>query len=67
MFDVPNRVVLIDSSGGEVDRPSLADGSLRGLSDPEDPLKVDTIMPGGPEQYIGFFQELAERFRASSP
>ena len=67
VFDVPNRVVLIDSSGGEVDRPSLADGSLRGLSDPEDPLKVDTIMPGGPEQYIGFFQDLAERFRPSSP
>jgi len=59
-FDRPNRVVLVDSSGGEVCRPSLADGSLRGLSDPADPLHLDALFPGGPPQYRRFFSELAE-------
>ena len=54
-----NRVVLVDSSGGEVDRPSLADGSLTGITDPEDPLHFDVVMPGGPKQYVDWFQQLA--------
>ncbi|CAK6690528.1 glucosylglycerol 3-phosphatase [Synechococcus sp. BA-124 BA4] len=60
-FGTTNRVVLVDSSGGEVDRPSLADGRLEGLSDPEDPLWIDTTMPGGPRQYIRWFRDLAAR------
>ena len=61
VFGTANRVVLVDSSGGEVDRPSLADGSLEGLSDPEDPLRIDATIPGGPRQYIQFFRALADR------
>jgi glucosylglycerol 3-phosphatase len=57
-FDRPNRVVLVDSSGGEVCRPSFADGSLAGLSDPHDPLRLDALFPGGPRQYRAFFAEL---------
>ena len=60
-FGTANRVVLVDSSGGEVDRPSLADGRLEGLSDPEDPLWIDTTMPGGPREYIRWFRALAAR------
>ena len=56
-----NRVVLVDSSHGEIDRPSLVDERLEGISDPADPLRVDALMPGGPEQYIRWFAELAER------
>ncbi|MCP9928706.1 glucosylglycerol 3-phosphatase [Cyanobium sp. CH-040] len=63
-FDRPNRVVLVDSSGGEVCRPSMADGSLRGLTDPGDPLRLDALFPGGPAQYRAFFAELAA---AASP
>ena len=48
----PNRVILVDSSHGEVDRPSLTDGRLLGISDPEDPLELDVLMPGGPADYI---------------
>jgi glucosylglycerol 3-phosphatase len=59
-FDRPNRVALVDSSGGEVCRPSFADGSLAGLSDPHDPLRLDALFPGGPCQYRAFFAELAE-------
>lgn len=58
-FDRPNRVVLVDSSGGEVQRPSLASGDLAGLSDPEDPLQLDALFPGGPTEYRAFFCELA--------
>ena len=61
VFGTANRVVLVDSSGGEVDRPSLAGGSLEGLSDPEDPLRIDATIPGGPRQYIRFFRSLARQ------
>jgi glucosylglycerol 3-phosphatase len=59
-FDRPNRVALVDSSGGEVCRPSFADGSLAGLSDPHDPLRLDALFPGGPREYRAFFAELAD-------
>jgi glucosylglycerol 3-phosphatase len=59
-FDRPNRVVLVDSSSGEVSRPSFAGGSLAGLSDPDDPLHLDALFPDGPRQYRAFFAELAE-------
>ena len=56
----PNRVVLVDSSHGEVDRPSHADGRLKGITDPEDPLRIDVLMPDGPDQYIAWFRNLSE-------
>lgn len=58
-FGLTNRVILVDSSGGEVDRPSLAGGQLKGISDPEDPLRFDVLMPGGPQQYVTWFRQLA--------
>ena len=58
-FQRPNRVVIVDSSGGEIDRPSLADDSLAGISDPEDPLQFDVCIPGGPDQYVDWFIDLA--------
>ena len=54
-----NRVVLVDSSHGEVDRPSLEDEQLKGITDPQDPLHLDVLMTGGPEQYITWFETLA--------
>ncbi len=59
-YNQPNRVVLVDSSGGEVDRPSLKDPQLQGISDPEDPLQFNVLMPGGPQQYVHWFRQLAE-------
>jgi glucosylglycerol 3-phosphatase len=66
-FDRPNRVVLVDSSGGEVSRPSMADGSLEGLTDPEDTLRLDALFPGGPAQYRSFFSELAATAEGPRP
>ena len=55
-----NRVILVDSSHGEVDRPSLADGHLVGISDPQDPLRLDLLMPEGPSAYVSWFGRLAQ-------
>ena len=46
-----------------MDRPSHADGSLQGITDPEDPLRIDALIPDGPEQYIAWFRQLSERRR----
>jgi glucosylglycerol 3-phosphatase len=54
-----NRVVVVDSSHGEVDRPSLSDPALTGISDPDDPLRLDVLMTAGPKQYISWFCQLA--------
>lgn len=58
-FDRSNRVVLVDSSGGEIDRPNLSDGTLDGITDPEDPLHIDVLVPGGPADYIEWFKSLS--------
>ena len=55
----PNRVVLVDSSHGEVDRPSLANDRLDGITDPEDPLHLDVLIKQGPELYVEWFRQLA--------
>ena len=55
-----NRVVLVDSSDGELERPSQRDPLLRGLTDPEDPLHLDVLVPGGPPAYCSWFEQLAE-------
>ncbi len=61
VFGTANRVVLVDSSGGAVDRPSHADGRLVGLTDPQDSLRIDASLAGGPRQYVELFGRLAER------
>ena len=58
-FGRPNRVVLVDSSQGELDRPSLQNPALTGLSDPEDPLQINVLVPGGPPQYRQWFEQLS--------
>ncbi|OLO05890.1 glucosylglycerol 3-phosphatase [Salinicola socius] len=75
-FDSGNRVLYVDSSGGEVRRAGVdaerlarhgEDSSpevwpaLEGISDAEDPLTLDVIFPLGHTQYIDFFCELAAR------
>lgn len=77
VFDSNNCVVYIDSSGGEVDRPGLNAAHLqrravephlepwtaaKGISDPCDPLQLETIFCAGHEQYVAFFCTLAERY-----
>ena len=60
-YDRPARVVLVDSSHGEVDRPNLSDSKLSGISDPDDPLRFDCLVKGGPDEYVDWFKTLPQR------
>lgn len=75
-FDSGNRVLYVDSSGGEVRRAGIDAErlarhagnpdidvwpALEGISDAEDPLTLDVIFPEGHTQYVDFFCELAAR------
>jgi glucosylglycerol 3-phosphatase len=75
-FGTDNAVLYVDSSRGEVPRPGLDAAHLqrcmedpqlppwaavRGISDAEDPLRLNFIFPGGHDQYLPFFAALAKR------
>ncbi|SDG88076.1 glucosylglycerol 3-phosphatase [Pseudomonas flavescens] len=70
-FRQDNRVLYIDSSQGEVQRPGVDSAylsghpgepwpALRGITDAEDPLRLDNVFSAGPTQYIDFFCALAQ-------
>ena len=59
-FNKSNQILIVDSSDGEVDRPSLKNGSFEGITDMNDPLKFTATFPGGPPQYIEWFKTLAK-------
>ena len=70
-FEQDNRVLYIDSSHGEVQRPGVHGDYLRaqpgepwpalqGITDADDPLRINSVFLGGPAQYIDFFCALAE-------
>ncbi len=60
-FKKQNIVLLVDSSKGEVDRPNLEDHQLKGITDPEDQLRFTSLFIGGPDSYMKWFKELANR------
>jgi glucosylglycerol 3-phosphatase len=67
-----STVIFVDSSGGELNRPAIdvkqlkqsSDPwpSVRGLSDSDDPLRVNFIFARGHQEYVEFFCKLASRF-----
>lgn len=74
-------VLFVDSSAGEVRRPGIDAAHLQrcrrdpslppwpaviGISDPQDPLRLSHVFPGGHRQYIEFFLALAKRWPAAS-
>ncbi|MCB1916967.1 MAG: glucosylglycerol 3-phosphatase [Rhodocyclaceae bacterium] len=66
-FGTDNAVLFVDSSGGEVRRPGLKrdphTGGIvaEGISDAEDPLRLNFVLPGGHRQYVDFLVGLAGR------
>lgn len=69
-FAQDNRVLYVDSSQGEVQRPGVNAAYLRdhprdpwpgldGITDARDPLRLNAIFAGGPRQYLTFFRDLA--------
>ena len=60
-FGINNKIIFVDSSSGEVERPSTKKTGLIGISDDADKLKFDMVFKNGPDQYINWFIELAKK------
>ena len=60
-FGINNKIIFVDSSSGEVERPSINKTGLVGISDDDDKLKFDMIFKNGPKEYISWFIELAKK------
>ncbi len=58
-YSKDNLVIFVDSSHGEVNRPSVKGKILNGISDPDDILKFNLIMDKGDKEYIEWFIDLA--------
>ncbi len=59
LFGTNNKVLIVDSSHGEVARPTLLNGIYEGISDKNDPLHFDMTFPNGTEEYIQWFISLS--------
>ena len=60
-FGINNKIIFVDSSSGEVERPSTKNTGLLGISDVHDNLKFDIVFKNGPKEYISWFIELASK------
>ena len=60
-FGIENKIIYVDSSSGEVDRPSTKKTGLQGISDLQDKLKFDMVFENGPNEYTNWFIELAKK------
>ena len=59
-FDSNNKIIFVDSSSGEVYRPSTKVSGLKGISDDDDNLKFDMIFQNGPKEYLNWFITFAK-------
>ena len=59
-FDSNNKIIFVDSSSGEVYRPSTKISGLKGISDDDDNLKFDMIFQNGPKEYLNWFIAFAK-------
>ena len=60
-FGIKNNIIFVDSSYGEVFRPSTKETGLKGITDKYDSLKFDIIFQNGPEEYIKWFTKIAHK------
>ncbi len=56
-FRSNNKIIFVDSSSGEVYRPSTKISGFEGISDEEDTLKFDMVFQNGPKEYVEWFTE----------
>lgn len=75
-FASDNAILFVDSSRGALKRPGIDPlphagdsqvplSALKGITDQEDELKLNFLFPGGHQQYIEFFKQLAQIYQAS--
>ncbi len=62
-YSKDNLVIFVDSSHGEVNRPSVREGNLNGISDPDDILKFNLVMDKGDKEYKLWLIDLAMKRR----
>ena len=60
-YKIDNKIIFVDSSHGEVYRPSTRENGLKGISDKNDKLKFDFIFQDGSKQYNEWFIKLAKK------
>ena len=60
-YNNENLIIFVDSSSGEVFRPSTLKTGLEGITDKDDDLKFDIIFQNGPKEYIKWFIEIANQ------
>tara|TARA_B100000073_G_scaffold337360_1_gene333174 strand:- start:944 stop:1801 length:858 start_codon:yes stop_codon:yes gene_type:complete len=60
-YETRNTIIFVDSSQGEVFRPSTRLTGLRGITDEEDFLKFDLIFQNGHKEYINWFKNIANK------
>ncbi len=60
-FGIKNNIIFVDSSYGEVFRPSTKKTGMKGITDEYDILKFDIIFQDGPEEYINWFTKIAHK------
>jgi len=60
-FGIKNKIIFVDSSSGEVERPSIKRTGLIGITDDCDNLKFDLVFKNGPKEYVSWFIKLANK------
>ena len=60
-YGIKNTIIFVDSSYGEVYRPSTKETGLEGISDIKDYLKFDVVFQNGPREYINWFIKMANK------
>ncbi len=63
LYNKDNRVLIVDSSYGEVDRPSMKSSLYDGITDKEDVLKFDYVFLDGTDEYINWFINLSKKIQ----
>ena len=58
-YGIDNKIIFVDSSYGEVFRPSTKETGLVGITDKRDNLKFDIVFQNGPNEYVNWFINLA--------
>ena len=60
-YGIKNNIIFVDSSHGEVYRPSTKKTGLKGITDKDDILSFDIVFKNGPNEYINWFTRMANK------
>ena len=60
-YKINNKIFFVDSSKGEVFRPSTKSKGMKGITDKDDKLKFDIVFQNGSEEYNNWFINFAHK------